>query len=141
MSENKKKKKPAETQSGGIHINAPVTAGTMNVANRDINQTINQGMSALDPKILEEWFAPVKEQIQALPPALQPVAEQQAQELQEELGNGKEADPSRLNTLVDGLIALVPGAVSGVAAMFGQPILAGLVGPVTGEILKRITGG
>jgi|WetSurMetagenome_2_1015567.scaffolds.fasta_scaffold414254_1 hypothetical protein len=140
MNAGRSKKEKIPTPSGGIQINAPIHANTANFANRDVVQTIYQGLSAAELKMLDEWFAPIRKDIQALPAALQPVAEKQVQELQDELGKGKESNPGRLNTLVDGLLALVPAAVSSVAVMFGQPVLAALVGPATGEILKRITG-
>jgi hypothetical protein len=40
--------------------------------------------------------------------------------------------------LIDGLVELVPGAVSAVTAIFVNPVLAGLTGPVTKFVLDKI---
>jgi hypothetical protein len=40
--------------------------------------------------------------------------------------------------IVDGLVALVPGAVGSVVSMFATPILGGIAGPVTKYVLNKI---
>jgi integral membrane sensor domain MASE1 len=40
--------------------------------------------------------------------------------------------------LVDGLVGLVPGAVSAVTSAFASPLLAAVVGPVTRFVLGRL---
>ena len=42
--------------------------------------------------------------------------------------------------LVDGIVGLVPGAVSAVVGAFATPILGGIAGPVTQYVLDKMKG-
>jgi len=42
--------------------------------------------------------------------------------------------------LVEGIVELVPGAVSAVVSAFATPILGGLAGPVTKFVLDKVQG-
>jgi hypothetical protein len=42
--------------------------------------------------------------------------------------------------LVNGIVGLVPGAVSAVVSAFGTPILGGVAGPVTKFVLDELQG-
>ena len=65
-------------------------------------------------------------------------AEATVEELKRETTKGKDANDSMIAKLVDGLVDLVPGAVSAVVSAFGTPILGGIAGPVTKFALGRI---
>ncbi len=89
---------------------------------------------------IDEAFAPLFAQIKQAPQP-EPVraeAKQKAEMLKTEVEKGNEANDDRMATLMDELVALIPGAVQTIVAMFGQPILSGLVGPVTKFVLNRI---
>jgi hypothetical protein len=78
--------------------------------------------------------------LRAVPSEKQNEAIQQAEELKKEVAKGKEANDGVMAKIVDGLVALVPGAVGAVIGMFATPILGGLAGPVTKYTLERIQG-
>ena len=42
-----------------------------------------------------------------------------------------------MTKLIDGLVEMVPGAVSMVVSTFATPVLAGVVGPVTKFVLDK----
>ena len=60
--------------------------------------------------------------------------------LKQEVAKGKEADDNRVAKLLDGLVGLVPSAVSSVVSTFASPILGGIAGPVTKFVLDKIQG-
>ena len=61
-----------------------------------------------------------------------------AQSLQQEAAKGKQEDDSVLAELLENLVGLVPSAVSAVVSTFASPILAGVVGPVTKHVLRKL---
>jgi hypothetical protein len=65
---------------------------------------------------------------------------QKAEELKKEVAKGKEANDGVMAKIVDGLVALVPGAVGAVVGMFATPILGGLAGEATKYVLDKIQG-
>ena len=129
-------------QSGGFVFNDRIIAGTANFIQGGVeNLTVNnQGLSAQDLSKLNDLFRPLQEQVQTLPDPGQKQAEQQMQDLHAELAKGQNANADRLNRIVDGLVELVPGALSALVSMFANPILGGLVGPVTKQILDHLQG-
>lgn len=139
-SESGDKEQKTGGQSGGFQFNAPNTANQQMFidARNASNLNFTQGLTAEDLKELDKLFQPLKEQVQAAPADKRPQAEAQVQELHAELSKGSQASTDRLNTIIDGLVALVPGALSAVVSMFASPILAGLVGPATKFVLDRI---
>lgn len=99
--------------------------------------TTTTGLSGAD---LDHLFAPVLEAARSAAPGARDGAIRKAEELKAEVAKGNDADDNRIGKLIDGLIALVPNAVSVVMAAFGSPILAGVSGPVTRFVLDRIQG-
>jgi hypothetical protein len=63
---------------------------------------------------------------------------EKAEALRSEVAKGKDAEDGRMARLLDGLVELVPGAVSALVSAFASPILAGIAGPVTRFLLERI---
>jgi hypothetical protein len=78
--------------------------------------------------------------LRTAPPVKQNEAMQKAEELKKEVAKGKEANDGVMAKIVDGLVALVPGAVGAVVGMFATPILGGIAGPVTKFVLDKIQG-
>jgi hypothetical protein len=137
----KSKKDPkASGQNISFQFNAPVSADQQTFVNGDVdNLNINQGLSKDDLARLNSLFQPFKEQVQqAAPPDKQNQVEEKVQELHTELSKGQSANTDRLNKIVDGLVELVPGALSAVVSMFATPLLGGLVGPATKLVLDHI---
>jgi hypothetical protein len=120
--------------SGGIVVGGSLTATDSIIAGRDVKLT------GLDAQELDKLFAPLYEAIEQAPPDKKVEALEKAKQLEDEVAKGESADDSRTGKLVDGILELVPGAVSAVVAMFGQPILAGVVGPVTKFVLEKVQG-
>ena len=133
----KKRKKKSEP-SIGFQFNAPVTGQNQTFINGDVG-SINQGFSTDDLKKMDELFQRFTRQVQpAVPPDKQYQAEEKVQELHAELSKGQNANANRLNQIIDGLVELVPSALSAVASMFASPILGALVGPATKLVLDHI---
>jgi hypothetical protein len=91
----------------------------------------------LSDQELERVFAPLMQVVHGAPKSVQPQAERIVEELKDEIGKGKQEDDTVQARLIDGLIGLVPGAVSSVASMFASPMLAALVGPFTKFVLEN----
>ena len=90
---------------------------------------------------LESLFAPLLAAVAKQAPAdKQAAAVQQVEELKAEVAKGKQADDSKMGTIVEGLVAMVPGAVGAVVSMFATPILGGIAGPVTKYVLEKLKG-
>lgn len=123
---------------GGDKITVGDVQGTGIAIGRDAQAQIQQGISAAE---LDKLFAPLVDLVHDLPSDKREPAEQKVQELKQEATKGKAADDSRLAHLIDGLVSLVPAAVSTVVGMFATPILGGLVGPVTKFVLDRFRQG
>ena len=133
-----KKKKKAD-KGVGFQFNAPVTADNQTFINGDVrNLSVNRSLSADQLKQLDTLFQPLREQAQAASQDKQKQAEGQVQELHDELSKGQSASPNRLNKIVDGLVELVPGALSAVGSLFASPLLGALVGPATKLVLDHI---
>ncbi len=60
------------------------------------------------------------------------------EEMEGQAAKGKQADDNRMGELIDDLVSLAPGAVSAVVAAFADPLLAGIAGPVTNFVLKKL---
>jgi hypothetical protein len=114
-----------------------ITGSTIGVIGRVEQSTVIVGVPAAD---LEHLFAPIMAAAQQADPAQRQAAEQAAQELKVEAGKGKKADDTRLARLIDGLVGLVPAAVTAVVSAFASPILAGVAGPVTHYVLQKLSG-
>ena len=104
-----------------------------NVASGD--QTVGAPLTAA----LDAALRPLAEAIRAAPADKQGEAEAKLAALKQEAAKGKGADDSALAKLVDGLVKLVPAAVSAVVSAFALPILGGVAGPVTKFALSTPT--
>lgn len=116
---------------GGAYVGGNVAASG-DFVGRD---KITQGISPAD---LATLFAPLYAIAQQAAPDKQAAASQSVADLKAEVAKGKAADDGRLGKLVDGLIGLVPGAVTAVTSMFATPILGGIAGPVTKFVLDKL---
>lgn len=125
-------------QSSGFHISAGgnVTIGG-DVVGRDKITTVTTGLSGDQ---LNQLFAPLLTALRAAPPEKQNEAVQKAEELKKEVAKGKDANDKVMAKIIDGLVALVPGAIGAVVGMFATPILGGLAGSATEYVLDKIQG-
>lgn len=121
----------------GDTINVGDVSGAGIAIGRGAQATVTTGISAQE---LQRLFEPLMTSIREMPVANQTEALKRAEELKQEVAKGKAADDSKMGKLIDGLVGLVPGAVSGIASIFASPIVGGLAGPVTKYVLDKIQG-
>ncbi len=120
---------------GGAHVGGNVYAGR-DFVGRDSIRT--QALAARD---LEALFAPLLLAVVHHAPAnVQAVAVQQVEELKAELAKDKDANDSRIGKLLDGLAAMVPGAIGSLVSTFATPLLSAVTGPVTKFVLDKLEG-
>jgi hypothetical protein len=119
-------------RSGGIDISGSVGSVGGDMVGRD------KITGAPSPAAFAEALRPLAEAIAAAPPPTKAEAEAKLAELQAEAAKGKGANDGRLAKLLDGIVALVPGAATAVVSAFATPILAGLTGPVTAFVLEKL---
>ena len=118
---------------GGAYVGGKVTAGR-DFVGRD--RIVTQGVAASEIGAL---FAPLFSAVSKhAEPRSQAEARQHLAEIQAEVAKGEQADDSRVGRLLDGLAALVPGAVASLVSAFASPLLAAAVGPVTKFVLGRL---
>lgn len=118
--------------SGGIVItNSRVDTGGGDIIGRDKVQYSF-------PPQLEHIFQPVAQAIDAAAPAQKTEAAEKLRALKAEAAKGKSADDLVVAKLVEGLVGLVPSAVSAIVGAFATPILGGIAGPVTKYVLDKI---
>ena len=120
-------------QSGGVNI----TGGT--VTARDIVGHDKIGNSEVSYSQLDQILLPVADAVAAAPPDRKAEATQKLQDLKTEATKAAPND-TVIARLLDGLVKLVPGAVSAIVGAFGNPILAGISGPTTKFVLDQISG-
>ena len=122
-------------QSGGVNISGGnVTVGG-DIVGRD--KIVGTEISSVQ---LEQLFRPLAEAVHNAPPAVQQEAAQKVEDLKKEAAKGKSATDGVMAKLVEGIVGLVPGAVSAIAGAFGTPLLAGIAGPATKYVLDKIQG-
>ncbi len=98
----------------GDQITTGDVSGTGIAIARGAQANVTQGVS---PRDLEPLFAPLLAAVAREAPADKTAeAVQQVQALKAEVTKGKEADDSKIGKIVDGLVALVPGAIGAVAS-------------------------
>lgn len=120
---------------GGAYVGGGVDTDGGDFVGRD---KITHGLS---PRDLEPLFAPLLTAIAKQAPAdKQAAAVQQVEELKAEIAKGEQADDSKVGKIVDGLVAMVPGAVGSIVSMFATPLLGGIAGPVTKFVLGKLKG-
>ncbi|MGH8077553.1 MAG: hypothetical protein ACREPE_09550 [Lysobacter sp.] len=119
---------------GGAYVGGDVHAGR-DFVGRD------QFAQGISPQDLEPLFAPLLAAVAKEAPAdKQAAAVRQVEQLKAEVAKGKQADDNKIGTIVEGLIAMVPGAIGAVVSMFATPILGGIAGPVTKFVLGKLKG-
>jgi hypothetical protein len=121
--------------SGGINITGGNVMALGDMVGRD--KIVGTQVSTAR---LEEVFRPVMEAINSAPVEQRGEAIQELRTLHTEAAKGKGADDGKMAELIDGLIGLVPSAVSALASAFAQPILAAVAGPATQMVLDKIQG-
>ncbi len=121
-------KNAALPQTGGVNIGGNVTVGG-DIVGRD--KIVNMIPAAQ----IDQAFRPLDEAV-----AHVPEVKQKVQDLKAEAAKGKDANDSLLANMIEGVVALVPGAVTAVVGAFGGPILAGVAGPATKYVLGKFQG-
>ena len=124
--------------SRGVNIGGSV-GGSVVVGDHNVigGRDATVGISGTE---LEKLFESIFAALSAAPEAQQTAAAQLTTQLQDEAAKGEEADDGRMAGLINGLLALVPGAAAAVAGAFASPILAGIAGPLTQSVLQMIQG-
>lgn len=122
-------------QSGGVNISGIVGSVGGDIVGGD---KITAGAGA---EALAAAFRPLLDAIAAAPPAAKAEAEAKVEDLRKEAAKGKGANDGVMAKLLEGLVALVPGAATAVVSTFATPILAGLAGPVTKYVLEKFRAG
>lgn len=117
---------------GGAHVGGSVTTASGDFVGRD---RVQQGLSGAD---LERVFAPLTGVIGNAAPDKRAQASRKLHELKSEVAKADKADDSRMATLIDGIVGLVPAAVSAVTSIFATPLLAGLAGNATKFVLGKL---
>jgi len=123
--------------AGGSSVT--ITGGSVNTGGGDI--VGRDKVQLISAEHIDGAFAPIAKAIEATTsPEHRAAAEQKLRALKDEAAKGKNADDSVIAKLVEGLVGLVPGAVSAVVGAFAGPVLSGIAGPVTKYVLEKIEG-
>ena len=127
--------KPGEGQSGGLNI-----FGTIGTVHGDIvgRDKIVGAPSAAE---LDQALKPLIDAVSTAPSEKRLEAEAKLGALKQEAAKGEKANDGTIANLIDGLVKLVPGAVSAVVSAFATPVLGGIAGPVTRFVLDKLRGG
>jgi hypothetical protein len=127
---------PTGHQSGGINIHeSTVNTGGGDMVGHD--KIVAQGATS---RQLEDALRPLVEAIKGAPPDKQAEALAKVEALKLEAAKGQKRDDGAVAKLIEGLVGLVPGAVTAVVSAFATPILGGITGPVTKYVLDKIQG-
>jgi acetyl-CoA carboxylase beta subunit len=121
-----------EVGGGGVTIaDSAVNTGGGDIVGRDKVQyasvLLNEGI-----------FQPIAQAIEAADPTRRAAATEKLKALKEETAKGENADDTIIAKLVEGLVGLVPSALSAVVSAFTSPILGSMIGPVTKYVLDKI---
>lgn len=125
-----------EGQSGGVNVSGGSLAASGDVVGRD-KITMGQEISIAQ---LEQLLLPLVDAVRGAPPDTQAEAMGKVEALKREVAKGKEASDGVVAMLLDGIVGLVPGAITAVVSAFSSPILGGIAGPVTKFVLDKIQG-
>lgn len=109
--------------------NVAIGRGAQVHVNQDATATVNDITAALQPVLMAAQSAPA---------AIRADAVAKADALQAEVVKGAQADDEVVGSLLEDLAKLVPDAGRAIGAAFGQPLLNGIVGPVTKFVLRRL---
>jgi hypothetical protein len=135
--------KDAGTKHGGINTGGGSITGYNDVVAGDKTEIVRGNKAVgmpLPAETLDHLFHPITNLLQSAPAKVQPAAAEKVQQLKSEVAKGKGANDGLMAKLIEGLVSLVPGAVSAVASAFGTPLLSGLAGPATKYVLNKIQG-
>jgi hypothetical protein len=125
----------AERQNGGVNISGGnVTVGG-DIVGRD--KIVGTETSSVQ---MEQIFRPLMDEVCSAPEAVRERAAQKVDELKREAAKGKNASDGVMAKLIEGIVGLVPGAVSAVVSAFGTPILGAIAGPMTKYAVDKIQG-
>jgi len=127
--------KSGARQSGGVNI----SGGSVTVGGDIVGHDKNVGLEISRVQI-DQILRPVEDAIRTASSESQPQAMQKLEELKTEVAKGKDAKDGVVAKLVDGLVGLIPGAVSAVVGAFATPLLGGIAGPATKYVLDKIQG-
>lgn len=126
-------KQRAPSGSGVTIIKSTVDTGGGDIVGRDkIHDASVQQVDAL--------FEPLVREIDGAPPAAKVAASESLRQLKNEVAKGKDAGDPIIAKLIEGLVGLVPSAVSAIAGAFASPVLAGVTGNATKYVLDKIQG-
>jgi hypothetical protein len=117
-------------QSGGVNI----SGGNLTVG----GDIVGRDKVVISHTQLDEIFRPLTEAVHSAPPENRQEATQKVEVLKAEVAKGKGANDGTMAKLIDGIVGLVPSAVSSVVGAFGTPILGGIAGPITKFILDKL---
>ena len=118
-------------QTGGISVSGGHVEVSGDMVGGDKTVTITAGQ-------INEAIKPIADAINDAPPEKRDKAAKTLEALKQEAQKGKGADDKVLAGLVDGLVGLVPTAVSAVVSAFASPILGGIAGPITKWVIEKI---
>jgi|SRR6266446_1584940 len=122
-------------QSGGVNIGGGTVTVGGDIVGRD--KIVGTEISHVQ---LDQIFRPLEEAVRTAPPERRAEAMQKLEELKSEAAKGKNAKDGVVAKLVDGLVGLVPTAVSAVVGAFATPLLGAFAGPATKYVLDKIQG-
>jgi len=124
---------PQQNYSGNINVGD--VSGDGVAIGPGAQATVTKGIGGPE---LAALFGPVLQAAQSVPPEKREHAVQDAARLQAEVAKGEGADDETVAGLVESLVGLAPTAVSAVVSAFGSPLLAGIAGPATSYVLKKL---
>ena len=125
--------KPGTGQIGGVNI----SGGTITVGGDLIGQNKTVITHSTNTNVDEALHA-ITEVVKHISSPCQSDAIQKVEALRVEASKGKSADDHVMAKLIEGIVALVPGAIGAVVSAFGTPLLGGIAGPATKYVLDKI---
>jgi len=127
-----------DKQSGGFRAGGSIITGGDAVAGDNIggDKTGRDKITNIGQQ-LDAALKPVAAEIEKAQPKAKEEATKKLEELKAEAAKGKKADDEKVAGLVEGLLGLVPSAVSAVVSAFGSPILGSIAGPAASYALKK----
>jgi len=126
-----------ENRGGGRGVT--ISGGSVTVGGSIVGGNMTIG-TQVSPVHFEQVFQSVAESIRTNAGTNETAALQKLEELTTEAAKGKDANDTVLAKVVEGIVGLVPGAVSAVVKAFATPLLSGIAGPATRYVLDKIQG-
>jgi hypothetical protein len=126
-------------EQGGNRSGGIVNSGTMNSGGGDITGR-DKIVTAPSIAALDEALRPLAEAVRTAPSEKRSEAEAKLAELRGEASKGGDADDDAVADLVDGIADLVPAAAGAAVSAFADPVLGGIIGPVTKFALRKLRG-